>query len=392
LLSSFGGATYLIFFDLVSTHFIIHRPRTANQTMTDEIKWSISDAERLQQLRRQAGLTVPDLAKMSGISEAQIAQLEGDGDSLFYSSRIKFTVGKRLTLQLIEQSQLKSSSILNPRSQIPSPYKDAHHALQAIEEMSQRNLDASPLTDFYWRARVELVRLMQSKYVLASLAMMVVMISVSVIETSPSDGGQVQETHPSQLLALTRSIIVPVFQINDWAQAQWGSWFSQRNDALHETREQKTANSLSRDQGSAAHLAGMADLAPLSMNSSTDITASLQDGANSIKTLPIQAQECQFNPQGGTEVFSTSTYRPATYVYLVAKKETTVCIQDGQHVMSQVKLALGGSQSVYGSPPWHLRLQDLDAVDVFFQGHRILLPPSDDPQFTLIQFAQDNHH
>jgi transcriptional regulator with XRE-family HTH domain len=363
--------------------------------MTDEIKWSISDAERLQQLRRQASLTVPDLAKLSGISEAQIAQLEGAGDSFFYSSRIKFMVGKRLTLQLIEQTQLKSPSISNPHSQIPSPYRDAHHALQAIEEMSRRNLDASPLTDFYWRTRVEFVRLMQSKYVLASLAMMVVMISVSVIETSPSEGGQVQETHSSQLLALTKSIIVPVFQINDWAQAQWGSWFSQRNYALHETREQMTAKSLSRDQGSAAHVAGVAavaNLAPLSMSPPTNITPSLQDGANSIKTLPIQTQDCQFNPQGGTEVFSTSTYRPATYVYLVAKKETTVCIQDGQHVISQVKLALGGSQSVHGSPPWHLRLQDLDAVDVFFQGQRIVLPPSDDPQFTLIQFAQDTHH
>jgi len=363
--------------------------------MLDEIKWSISDAERLQQLRRQAGLTVPDLAKMSGISEAQIAQLEGYGDSLFYSSRIKFTVGKRLTLQIIEQTQLKSSSILNPHAQIPSPYKDAHHALQAIEEMSRRNLDASPLTDFYWRARVELVRLMQSKYVLASLAMMVVMVSVSVIESSPSESGQVQETHPSHLLALTKSIIVPVFQINDWAQAQWGLWFSQRNTALHETHEQKIANPLSPNQGSVAHLAGaagVAELAPLSMNPSTGITASLQDGANSMKTPPVQAQDCQFNPQGGTEVFSTSTYRPATYVYLVAKKETTVCIQDGQHVISQVKLVIGGSQSVYGTPPWHLRLQDLDAVDVFFQGHRILLPPSDDPQFTLIQFAQDTHH
>jgi hypothetical protein len=117
-------------------------------------------------------------------------------------------------------------------------------------------------------------------------------------------------------------------------------------------------------------------------------------GSDSSRALPTSAAEgsdCLFNPQGGTEVFSTSTYRPANYVYLVAKKNTTVCIQDGQHTVSQVKLALGATQSVYGAPPWHLRLQDLDSVDVFFQGHHVLLPPTDNPQFTLIQYAQDNH-
>jgi transcriptional regulator with XRE-family HTH domain len=359
--------------------------------MTDEIKWSHLDAQRLQQLRREAGLTVPDLANASGISEAQIRQLEEDGESLFYSPRIKYTVGKRLILQLIEQTQSKNSPPQTSSSPRVQTYKDAHQTLLAIEEMSRRNLNASPVTDFYWRARQEIVRLLQSKYVLASLAMVMVMVSVVLFESPDSEEAKNTHDQPSPLLTLTKSMIVPVFQINDWAQAQWSALFLQNNKAQPLSPDSKTTVTAFVKPGLATDLA---QPPPPTQAHTLDPEPKLglNGEAHALKAQSEDLPECHFSPQGGTEVVSTSTYRPATYVYLVAKKNTTVCIQDGLHAISQVKLTEGASQSVYGSPPWHLRLQDLDAVDVFFQGRRITLPPSENAQFTLIQFAQDLNH
>jgi transcriptional regulator with XRE-family HTH domain len=191
--------------------------------MIDEVKWSLSDAERLHQLRVDAGLGLADLAKMSGLSDAQISQLECEEESLFYSPRIKFTVGKRLTLQLIEQAKLKTNA--TPRFQTPvaAPYQEAHKALLAIEEMSRRNLDASPVTDFYWRVRQECVRLFQSKYVVASLGMVMVMMSITLIENPQTVNLPVLDQPPLQDLNWTRPVFTQVFQATDWVQGQFSA-------------------------------------------------------------------------------------------------------------------------------------------------------------------------
>jgi hypothetical protein len=260
--------------------------------------------------------------------------------------------------------------------------------LKAIEEMSRRNLDARPVTDLYWSLRVELVRFFQSKYVLASLGMLILMVVVMVLESPQPEGLEAKgdETHSTQ--TWTKSVTAPVFDASDWLLKQWSSWLGPNNTFLAGLFERKD---LLQPQALKAGLLESSSQ-PSANKQDTALSTVASDGLASQLAPAALAPECQFNPSGGTEVFSTSTFRPATYVYLVAKKDTTVCIQDGQHTTSQVKLAMGASQSVFGAPPWHLRLQDLDAIDVFFQGRRIVLPPSEEPQFTLIQFAQDSAH
>ena len=354
----------------------------------DDIVWSTLDAQRLQQLRREAGLSAADFAAMSLVTVAQIAQLEEGGDSLFYSARIKYSVGKRLSLQLIKLSQNNSETAAIDRAQ--TTYKDAHLSLLAIEEMSRRNLDASPLTDFYWKTRIEFVRFFQSKYVLASLGMLALMAVVTVLESPPPEGYEARVSAPaSSTLAWAKSGIVPVFQSSDWVQIQWLSWMGSTGKMLAGLFVPKPFGGIDKDLNTRRPMAVMA---PMPKNPGKPLPGMVASVLDNSPGQEGAAGGCHFKPLGGTEVFSTTTYRPATYVYLVAKKNTTVCIQDGQHLISEVKLALGASQSVHGAPPWHLRLEDLDAVDVFFQGHRVVLPPSDDPQFTLIQFAQDGHH
>jgi hypothetical protein len=96
-------------------------------------------------------------------------------------------------------------------------------------------------------------------------------------------------------------------------------------------------------------------------NPATASTASAADCA-SITTEPVTAT-------------SVSPNKPGSYVYLVASKATTVCVDDGKNKRTLVTLTPGAGRSVHGAAPWTLASTDLKAVQVYFQGAKVWLPP-----------------
>ena len=58
--------------------------------------WQPGDAARLKYLREMANISATEFAKANAISQAQLDQLEKEGDSAFYSPLIKYQLGKRL--------------------------------------------------------------------------------------------------------------------------------------------------------------------------------------------------------------------------------------------------------------------------------------------------------
>ena len=65
---------------------------------------SENDAEILKSLREAAGLDVAQLAAMANLSPGQVRQLEGGGDSNFYSPQIKAQSMRRV-LRLLQNNQ-----------------------------------------------------------------------------------------------------------------------------------------------------------------------------------------------------------------------------------------------------------------------------------------------
>jgi hypothetical protein len=96
-------------------------------------------------------------------------------------------------------------------------------------------------------------------------------------------------------------------------------------------------------------------------NPATASTASAADCA-SITTEPVTAT-------------SVSPNKPGSYVYLVASKATTVCVDDGKNKRTLVTLTPGAGRSVHGAAPWTLASTDLKAVQVYFQGAKVWVPP-----------------
>jgi hypothetical protein len=60
--------------------------------------WQPENGLLLKELRQSANVEIFSLAKIYCISSSQITQLEDGGDRGFYSSNIKFSVGKKLLL------------------------------------------------------------------------------------------------------------------------------------------------------------------------------------------------------------------------------------------------------------------------------------------------------
>ena len=65
-----------------------------------QVKWAPENAALLKRLRLNAGLDISTLALKTIVSTAQVRQLEEGGDSAFYSSEIKYAIGKKVLKHL----------------------------------------------------------------------------------------------------------------------------------------------------------------------------------------------------------------------------------------------------------------------------------------------------
>ena len=63
--------------------------------------------------------------------------------------------------------------------------------------------------------------------------------------------------------------------------------------------------------------------------------------------------------------------KPGNYVYLEAQTDTELCVLDSQNQKTMLQLKAGTTRSVYGSAPFLVHSQDLQALKLFFQGRRV---------------------
>lgn len=78
----------------------------------------VIDGARLRQLREAAGLSVSALARMAALSKNQIEQLESGGDSLFYNPGVKRQAARKLaTLLGVDPKTV----LTDPDERLPSP-------------------------------------------------------------------------------------------------------------------------------------------------------------------------------------------------------------------------------------------------------------------------------
>jgi hypothetical protein len=296
------------------------------------------DAAHLKSLRLAADLDHAQLALMVNLSAAQVRQLEEDGDSLFYSPQIKAQSLRRVirTLENASQEPQTVASI-----EPPAPRSSAS-VIDDIIRLSEKNLKSQVVHSDVRRPGGSWPKL------LGTWGLAALLFGLGLWQYNRHNSQALYEEWvepitgkvlPAPPTAKTEEVAAVVPEVIATAPV------STQTVVVAPPAQETSA----KEKPAAAN------------NPATASTASAADCAN-ITTAPVT-------------VTSVSPNKPGSYVYLVANKTTTVCVDDGKNKRNLVTLTPGAGRSIHGSPPWTIAAADLKSVQVYFQGAKVWVPP-----------------
>ena len=300
------------------------------------------DAAHLKSLRLAADLDHAQLALMVNLSAAQVRQLEEDGDSLFYSPQIKAQSLRRVirTLENASQEPQTVASI-----EPPAPRSSAS-VIDDIIRLSEKNLKSQVVHSDVRRPGGSWPKL------LGTWGLAALLLGLGLWQYNRHNSQALYEEWvepitgkvlPAPPTATTEEVPAVVPEVIAAAPAPTQAVVvapSAKETTAKETTSTETA---------------------ATKNPAAASTASAADCAN-ITTAPVT-------------VTSVSPNKPGSYVYLVANKTTTVCVDDGKNKRNLVTLTPGAGRSIHGSPPWTIATSELKSVQVYFQGAKVWVPP-----------------
>jgi hypothetical protein len=304
------------------------------------------DAAHLKSLRLAADLDHAQLALMVNLSAAQVRQLEEDGDSLFYSPQIKAQSLRRV-IRTLENASQEPQSVASIEP--PAPRSSAS-VIDDIIRLSEKNLKSQVVHSDVRRPGGSWPKLLGTWGLAALLLVLglwqynrhnsqalyeewVEPITGKVLPAPPTaTTEEVPAVVPEVIAAApaalkTEAISAPVAA----AVAPSAVAASTQSVVVAPSAKETTAKETAAKETAAKETAATKNPAAAS-------TASAADCAN-ITTAPVT-------------VTSVSPNKPGSYVYLVANKTTTVCVDDGKNKRNLVTLSPGAGRSIHGSPPW----------------------------------------
>ncbi len=288
---------------------------------------SENDAEILKSLREAAGLDVAQLAAMANLSPGQVRQLEGGGDSNFYSPQIKAQSMRRVLRLLQNQPSAEDAAAQATLEQAPKSV----NVIDDIIRLSETNLKNTIDTSLVRRAG-----------------------------------------NPYKALLTVGAGLVVVFALLHWQSNQ-----NESQKIFAEWVEPFTAKPVeaSRDtEGNA-----------------TPVLAQVESPPPSPALSPGPAQnDCKLLQDEPTPVAPVSINKAGNYVYLLASKDVQVCVDDGKRVRSLVNLKAGEGRTIHGSAPWVISAVDMASLQMYFQGSKVFVPKNAGQRILLKEQAVSN--
>jgi hypothetical protein len=304
------------------------------------------DAAHLKSLRLAADLDHAQLALMVNLSAAQVRQLEEDGESLFYSPQIKAQSLRRVirTLENASQEPQTVASI-----EPPAPRSSAS-VIDDIIRLSEKNLKSQVVHSDVRRPGGSWPKLLGT-WGLAALLLVL--------------GLWQYNRHNSQAL------------YEEWVEPITGKVLPAPPTATTEEVPAVVPEVIAAAPAPATAGQVAVVVAPSAKETTAKETTSTETAAtkNPAAASTASAADCANITTAPVTVTSVSPNKPGSYVYLVANKTTTVCVDDGKNKRNLVTLTPGAGRSIHGSPPWTIAAADLKSVQVYFQGAKVWVPP-----------------
>ena len=344
------------------------------------------DAAHLKSLRLAADLDHAQLALMVNLSAAQVRQLEEDGDSLFYSPQIKAQSLRRV-IRTLENASQEPQSVASIEP--PAPRSSAS-VIDDIIRLSEKNLKSQVVHSEVRRPGASWPKLLGT-WGLAALLMglgvwqynrhnsqtlyeeWVEPITAKVLPAPPmTTTEEVATAAPDIAAPAAAPLKTDTAPVPDMPSLPPATSQTQDNSAAPSLQAALPAATASTPTTPAPASLKPANISA-ALPAATAAGAATKDSPEAVN--PSAAADCASIKTEPVIVSSVSPNKPGSYVYLVANKATTVCVDDGKNKRSLVTLTPGAGRSIHGSPPWTIAASDLKSVQVFFQGSKVWVPP-----------------
>lgn len=305
---------------------------------------SDNDAETLKNLREAAGLDMAQLAAMANLSPGQVRQLEGGGDSNFYSAQIKAQSMRRVLRLLQNQPSPEEVAAQAAQEQAPK----SGNVIDDIIRMSEKNLKHTIDTS--------LVRRSGNPYkaLLVVGGALILVVVVMKWQSSP-------ENSPQVLSEWVRPFNTQ--QVSENPASPTESATSVQTAALPPITSTQTVTEVVTPPVSTTPAPVTEPKAPIK-----------QDSLPTPVAVSAQPNDCKQLSAEPVPAFPVSVNKAGSYVYLLSAKDAQVCVEDGKHVSNVVNLKAGEGKSIHGSPPWVVGTVHMEQLQIFFQGGKVLLP------------------
>jgi hypothetical protein len=303
--------------------------------------WRSEDGQLLRSLREEAGIDELVFARNNTVSLAQLKELELGGNSSFYNPSIKRNTGVKL-LKKLGYTLVSPETVIEANEPAEPSVKES---LVAMPTVVAQALVSPPKDPADSPRRGHMKPAFWGALCLLSL----------VIASALKPWGLLDEPAPDIRLSQHAALDTAktVLSTPDPVQA-----------ALVKHEQLPTP--------------APAKVTPLAPATEDMPQAAVKTSATTV-TLA-----CDWQHRDSSKTHTPSQpLKPGNYVYLEAQVDTELCVLDSQNQKTLLQLKAGMSKSVYGSAPFLVHSQDLQALKLFFQGRRVY-EVLDDMQYLLL--------
>ena len=305
---------------------------------------SENDAEILRILREAAGLDLAQLAAMANLSPGQVRQLEEGGDSNFYSPQIKAQSMRRVLRLLQNQPSAEDAAAQAALEQAPKSV----NVIDDIIRLSETNLKGT--------------------------------IDTSLVRRPSS---------PYKALLLVGAALVVVFMLLNWQANQ-----SPTPQIFTEWIEPFTAQPVvEAEPAKEEEPAPQAPAPTKPVETASTVTENISPALTPPVATPAVAEvagDCKSLTAEPTPAAPVSINKTGAYVYLLPTKDVRVCVDDGKRVQTVVTLKAGEGKSIHGSSPWVIASTQINALQIYFQGSKVMIPKDAGQRIVLKEQALQN--
>ena len=320
---------------------------------------SENDAEILKSLREAAGLDVAQLAAMANLSPGQVRQLEGGGDSNFYSPQIKAQSMRRVLRLLQNQPSAEEAAALAALEQVPKSV----NVIDDIIRLSETNLKGTIDTS--------LVRRPSSPYK-ALLVVGVALVVVFMLLNWQANQSPTPQIFTEWIEPFTAKPVVEAEPAKEEEPAP---------QAPVPTKPVETASTVTENISPVLTppVAAPAVAAP-----------AVAVPAVAVPAVAEVVGDCKSLTAEPTPAAPVSINKTGAYVYLLPTKDVQVCVDDGKRVRTVVTLKAGEGKSIHGSSPWVIASTQINALQIYFQGSKVMIPKDAGQRIVLKEQALQN--